>query len=184
MKITYREALSIAQKLKNGEAVEPIIVGGVTYYPRKAVKYVSGLTSAISNSDLVVSSADKEVGVRNIQSNKLDFPFLATGARMLFDTTTGATVTPQTAAWGDDAPVEMANGELKIISGGKELSELPISVIANNYAATSNKDDFYDLGAFLIRPNQAFEVKAISAGAATANKAYRFEIAGVEFIKG
>lgn len=183
MEITLGQALAVAEKIKNGEHVAPIVVGGVTYYPRTAVKYLAGLTTGIVNNDLVVASNDKSYGERNINSDKLDFPFLVLGQRMMFDTSTGATVTAKNANWGDEAPVALRNGEMKITQG-KDLSELPISVIANTYSPTSNNDDFFHHSPFLIRPQSSFEIKAIAVGAATANQAYRYEMIGIEFIKG
>lgn len=180
--LTLAEALQAVSRLKAGEALPTVNIGGVEYFPRKVVKFTSGLSDAIENTDLVLPKYDKEVGVRNIDKDQLDYPFLPTGLRMRFDTTTGVGVTAKTANYKDDAPVYWKNGEIRI-QQDSELLNLPVSVVGNSYAATSNADDFYPVAPFLIRPNKSFKISTSLAGVAVANHAFRLEIEGIEFVK-
>lgn len=178
MELTLKEAIEVAGQVKAGENL-PIL--GQRFYPRTAVKYLSGLSDAIEQTELVLQKNASEVGVRNIDKNSLDNPFLVLGMRMNFDTTT-ASVNPKIAKYDDPAPVYWQNGELKITQG-EVLSELPVSVISNDYASTSNKDDVFNVAPFLIRPNKSFNINALLAGTAGANHAFRLELIGIEFLK-
>lgn len=176
--LTLKEAAEVATAIKTGESMP--LLGG-QFYPRTAVKYVSGLSTGIEQTELVLAKNSKSIGVRNIDKDMLDFPFLVTGVRINFDTTTGANVTPETANYKDAAPVYWQNGELRI-SQDELLSELPVSVISNNYAATSNQDDVFPVAPFLIRERKAFKINSLLSGTAVANHAFRLELVGIEFL--
>lgn len=178
--LTFQEAFSVASRLKSGESLPVVNIGGTEYFPRKTVKYLRGLSDEIENTDLVLAKNAKEIGVRNIDKDQLDFPFMPTGARMNFqDATSG--LTAKGAAYTSDAKPYWRNGEIKISQDGV-LAELPVSVLANNYAATSNQDDFYPVAPFLIRPNKSFTIQTALAGTAGAD-AFSLEIEGIEFVR-
>jgi hypothetical protein len=179
--LSLDKAISIVEKLKAGEAVPAVNVNGTEYMPKLTVKFISGLASEINNGKLLVPGNDKIPSVRNIQGNKLDFPFLVIGKRMRFDSTTGAAVTAATGKYRDEAPVYFDNGEVTVKQDGEQT--VPISIIANSYAATSNKDDFFDVVPYLIRPEKEFSIVTDCAGNAPADTAWRFEMLGVEFVK-
>lgn len=177
--LTLKEAIEIASTVKQGDSLP--MLGGI-FYPRTAVKYVSGLSDAIEQTELVLQKNASEVGVRNIDKNMLDHAFLVTGIRANFDTTTGVGVTTKTAKYKDAAPVYWKNGEIRI-SQGEVLSEVPVSVIANSYASTGNTDDVFPIAPFLIRGQKAFNINALLAGVASANHAFRLELVGIEFLR-
>lgn len=177
--LSLKEAIEIAASIRTGESL-PSLGAGTIFNPRSAVKYLSGLDTAIEQTQLVLQKNASAVGVRNIDKNMLEFPFLVTGIRMVFDTTTGVGVTPETANYKDDAPKYWKNGELAITQE-KLLSKLPVSVIANSYASTSNNDDIFQVSPFMLREGKAFEIQALLAGAVAANNVFRLELVGVEF---
>ncbi|CAM4116448.1 MULTISPECIES: hypothetical protein [Flavobacterium] len=179
--ITLEQAVRTAQQLKTGEALPSVMILNTEYFPRKAVKFTSGLSNKIENTELILPKHVKEVGVRNIDKDQLDYPFLPTGIRLVFDTTT-ADVTPNVADYKDNAPVYWANGEITIFQDGV-LAELPVSVLANNFNPLTTTDDFFPLAPFLIRPNKSFKISTSLAGIAQAGHAYRIEILGIEFVK-
>lgn len=181
--LTLERAISIAADVQAGKAVAPIRIGNAMYYPRTAVKFVSGLANAIQNGELLNPTNDKVPSVRNIDKNKFEHPFLALAQRMIFDTATGAAVAPETAVYQDDAPVFFRNGEITLSQGDSGSLPLPMSVLANNYASTSNKDDFFEHAPYLVRPEKATNLKIEVSGNAPANVAYRWEAYGIEFIK-
>lgn len=178
--LTLQDALTALNRIKTGESLPVVVVGGAEYFPRKVVKYLRGLSNAIENTDLVLAKNAKEIGVRNIDKDQLDFPFMPTGMRMNFQDAADG-LTAKTAAYASDAKPYWRNGEIKVVQD-IVLSELPVSVLANNYAATSNADDFTPVTPFLIRPNKSFAIQTSLAGVAGAD-AFSLEIEGIEFVK-
>lgn len=178
--LTLQEALAVVSRLKQGESIPVINIDGVEYFPRKTVKYLRGLSDEIENTDLVLAKNSKEIGVRNIDKDQLDFPFMPTGVRMNFQDAT-AGLTAKSASYTSDAKPYWRNGEIKIAQDSV-LAELPVSVLANNYASTSNEDDFYPVAPFLIRPNKSFTIQTALAGTAGAD-AFSLEIEGIEFVR-
>lgn len=177
--LQLEEAIRIAGSIRTGESL-PSLGTNVIFNPRSAVKYLSGLDSQIEQTQLVLQKNASAVGVRNIDKNMLEFPFLVTGIRMIFDTTSGAGVTPQTANYKDNAPKYWKNGELAI-SQEKLLSKLPVSVLANSYAATNNNDGVFQVSPFMLREGKAFEIQALLTDAVVANNVFRLELIGIEF---
>lgn len=179
--ITLEQAVRTAQLLKSGEALPSITIGNTEYFPRKAVKFISGLSDKIENTHLIVPKNVKEIGVRNIDKDQLDYPFLPTGMRILFDTTTPS-VTPDIANYKDNAPVYWANGEITLFQD-RVLTELPVSVLCKNFKELTSTEEFFSFAPFLIRPNKSFKITTSLAGVAAAGHAYRLEIEGIEFEK-
>ena len=181
--LSLESAINALRETKNGKASAKVVIDGVAYLMKTSVKFVSGLATGIQNGELLNPTNDKLPSVRNIDKNKFEHPFLALAQRMVFDTTTGAAVDPATANYKDDAPSYFKNGELHLAQGEAGSLSLPMSVLANNYASTSNKDDFFEHVPFLIRPEKSTSLKTEVSGSAPANVAYRWEVYGVEFIK-
>lgn len=178
--LTLSEALNVLKQMKTGESLPVVTIGGVEYFPRKTVKFLRGLSNEIENTELVVTANTKKNGIRNIDSDQLDFPFLPIGVRMNFqDAAVGLTAV--NAAYESKPKPYWRNGEIKISQDGL-LTELPVSVIANGYSATSVKDDFYPISPFLIRPKKQFNIQTALAGVPEAD-AYSLEIEGIEFVK-
>lgn len=178
--LSLQDAFQVASRIKAGEQLPSVMVGNIEYFPRKTVKYLRGMANEIENTDLVVAANKKTPGVRNINSDTLEFPFMPTDIRMNFSTAASG-LTPKTAKYTDEAPVYFRNGEIKIVQD-VVMVELPISVLANGYAATSVKDDFFPVAPFLIRPSKAFQIQVGLAGTAAAD-AFSLEIEGIEFVR-
>jgi hypothetical protein len=180
--LSLQEAVAAASRVKAGESLPSINISGVDYYPRKSVKYLRGIGDKIENTELVLAKNSKQVGVRNIDKDQLDFPFLVTGARLAFDKAVTTEAALKTALFADeDAPAEWKNGELRFVQD-TVLSELPCSVFTPNLVPTSQSDKFYTVSPYLIRPNKAFQIQTNLAGTATA-VAFNLEIEGIEFVK-
>jgi hypothetical protein len=147
------------------------------YNPKSGVLYVAGKTTAIEQNSLVLPKNSEAVGVTNIDKARLKAPFVVTHMRAVFDNTTGAAVTAQTAQFKDDPSPSFANGELTVDQDG-ELIKIPVSAISNRYAATGVQDDLYPVSPFVIRDEKVFKITPDLAGAATANEVYRIELHG------
>lgn len=178
--LSLQDALQVASRIKAGEQLPVVNIGGVEYFPRIAVKYLRGLSNEIENTDLVIPANKKSPGVRNINSDMLDYPFLPTDIRMNFSTA-AVGLTAKTGLYGDAPKAYWRNGEIKIAQD-VTMVELPVSVLSNSYAPTSAKDDFFAVAPFLIRPNKAFQIQTSLAGTADAD-AYSLEIQGIEFVR-
>ncbi|WP_445713659.1 hypothetical protein [Flavobacterium sp.] len=148
------------------------------FNPKSGVLYVAGRADAIEQNSLLLPKNSEEIGVTNIDKAQLQYPFIVTGVRAIFDSTTGATATAKNAVYSDAPSPAFANGELTIDQSG-ELINLPIGVVANgSNASTSVADDIYSVNPFVIRENKVFKMTPDLAGDASANEVYRFELHG------
>lgn len=147
------------------------------FNPKSGVLYVAGRADAIEQNQLLLPKNSEEIGVTNIDKAQLQFPFVVTGIRAIFDNSTGALATAKTAVYTDVPSPAFANGELTIDQSG-ELIKLPIGVVANSASSTGVADDVYGVNPFVIRENKVFKMTPDLAGDAVANEVYRFELHG------
>lgn len=171
-----RDIQEVIASIGKGKNLPSVGLNG-KYNPKSGVLYVAGKTTAIEQNSLVLPKNSEAVGVTNIDKARLKASFVVVGMRAIFDNTTGAGVTAQTAVFKDAPSPSFANGELTIDQDG-ELVKLPVSAISNRYAATGVQDDIYPVSPFIIREDKVFKITPDLAGAATANEAFRLELHG------
>lgn len=168
-----------------------IVAGHSDYRVRERTMYITAKLSDVvsNNGELLLPSTQKKIGVTNYDNGNMlskGVGQLVTGVRALFDTATGATVTPETAVVKDNAPAAFLNGELAIKQDGAgTLLSLSGSDVTNFKASTGNDADFRALGApVLIRPEAPFNVQiALAPNAATlANIVVKVEIRVLELV--
>ena len=147
------------------------------FNPKSGVLYVAGRADAIEQNQLLLPKNSEEIGVTNIDKAQLQQPFIVTGVRAVFDSTTGALATAKNAVYSDKPSPAFANGELTIDQSG-ELINLPIGVVANSASSTGIADDIYPVNPFVIRENKVFKMTPDLAGDPAANEVYRFELHG------
>jgi hypothetical protein len=147
------------------------------FNPKSGVLYVAGRADAIEQNSLLLQKNSEEIGVTNIDKAQLQYPFVVTGLRAIFDKTTGASATAKNAVYADVPSPAFANGELTIDQSG-ELINLPIGVIANPSTSTGIEDEIYHVNPFVIRENKVFKMTPDLAGAPATNEVYRFELHG------
>lgn len=180
--ISLQEAVTIVKSIQPSGKEEKSLPVVNDRRIRKVTYYVAGLSADLANNagEVLYSNILKAVGITNFDNGGVlgkGKYFLATGIRILFDTTV---TDPKLALWANVAPVAWKNGELQIGQDGQPtLFETPITDVTNFHASTSNDDDFTSVE-FLLQPQKPVSIRATTAGS-PASSVYKIEIRGYEF---
>lgn len=143
---------------KGGASVGGTAVTDKTIYIATSVKGAGGIIK------LIDTNTKKEVGVTNIDGNKLNAgrDYVIDSARVVFDT---GNANVKNAAWDTKLPVQLMNAELKIKQDNQLLFDMPLSDLflkefGSGGMAVGGDNLFRDISTSpLIRAEEEFEIE-------------------------
>ena len=143
---------------KGGATVQGTAVTDKTIYIATSVKGAGGIIK------LIDVNTKKEVGVTNIDGNKLNAgrDYVIDGARVFFDS---GNANVRNADWKDDIPAELLNSEIKIKQDNQLLFDMPISdltdrIYGSGGVVIGGSNMFRDISTSpIIRTEEEFEIE-------------------------
>jgi hypothetical protein len=153
---------------------------------KSVTHYFAGFLNQLQsvNGEIVLSKNLDAVGERSIKGNILPegTQFFVTEIRVTFDTTASVQTNGiTTASFGKTAAPEIfRNGEL-IINQQGDVFRTSGSDITPTKVVSGEDFAFRSVVPFLLRDKTSFSIKAVLAGSAAADQAYKVELRGFEF---
>ena len=178
--ITLDQAVQLigaTQPNGNQEGSLPVLAG--KRIARKTF-YFAGVSASLSgnSNEVIIPGALKTPGITNFPTGGMldnNTYFVATGMRVLFDTT--STTDPTASTWTANAPACFKNGEILVSQDGQPiLFESSGTDVTNFKASTGNDDDFREVG-FVWNPQKKATIKLAPVGTVTAST-YKVELRG------